>query len=269
MGLGILLDPPGTYPLQEPFSNPKLAQGPPAPEAFAPPDEWIEILGRLPLMHQPGQRWMYSTGSDVLGVLVARAAGRTLETFLRERLFEPLGMHDTGFSVPADKLDRLPTSYAMNFETGELYVYDEPRDGQWSRPPAFQSGAGGLVSTIDDYLAFGLMMLNRGRAGKERILARPTVELMTTNQLTPEQIQTAGPILDAPFGWGFGVAVGVTQTNIASTPGRFGWDGGLGTSWYSDPIEGLVGILMTQSMAIFAMPALADFWTMVYQSIDD
>ena len=269
MGLGVLVDPPGTYPIQEPLSDSRLAVGPPAPAAFAPPDEWLRILGGLPLMHQPGERWIYSTGSDVLGVLVARASGRDLETFLRQRLFEPLGMHDTAFSVPADKLDRLPTSYAVSFETGELSVYDEPRDGQWSRPPAFQSGAGGLVSTIDDYLAFALMMLNKGQAGKERILARPTVELMTTNQLTSEQMQTAGPILDPGFGWGFGIAVEVHRTNIASSPGRFGWDGGLGTSWYSDPSEDLVGILMTQSMATFATTALRDFWTLVYQSIDD
>ena len=127
------------------------------------PDEWMRRLGTLPLMHQPGERWMYNTGSDVLGVLIARASGQPLETFLRERIFEPLGMKDTGFSVPAAKLDRLATSYRTDPATGALELYDEAAGGQWSRPPAFPSGAGGLVSTVDDYLAFGQMMLNKGK----------------------------------------------------------------------------------------------------------
>jgi CubicO group peptidase (beta-lactamase class C family) len=113
-------------------------------------------------MHQPGEGWMYHTGSDVLGVVIARASGQPLETFLRERLFEPLGMRDTGFSVPATQINRLATSYWTNAETGALELYDEAKSGQWSRPPAFPSGGGGLVSTVDDYLAFGQMMLNKG-----------------------------------------------------------------------------------------------------------
>src|SRR5438094_5787258 len=107
----------------------------------------------LPLMHQPGEKWMYNTGSYVLGVLIARASGQPLEAFFRERIFEPLGMKDTGFSVPAAKLDRLATSYAVHPESGALEVYDVPVGGQWSSPPAFPSGAGGLVSTVDDFLA--------------------------------------------------------------------------------------------------------------------
>src|SRR5205809_7436540 len=103
----------------------------------------------LPLMHQPGEKWMYNTGSYVLGVLIARATGQPLETFFRERLFEPLGMKDTAFSVPAPKLDRFATSYWTHPETGAVEPYDQSESGQWSRPPAFPSGAGGLVSTID------------------------------------------------------------------------------------------------------------------------
>src|SRR2546429_7810108 len=110
-------------------------------------------------MHQAGEGWRYNTGSEVLGVLIARAAGQPLETFLRERLFEPLGMTDTAFSMPAAKLDRLATSYWVNPNTGALELHDAAEGGQWSRPPAFPSGAGGLVSTIDDYLAFGQIML--------------------------------------------------------------------------------------------------------------
>src|ERR1019366_5161233 len=153
---------------------------------------WIRRLGTLPLMHQPGEQWMYNTGSDVLGVLIARVAGQPLEAFLQARIFQPLGMKDTGFSVPVEKLDRLPACYRRNPVTGTLEVYDDPDNSHWSRPPAFQSGGGGLVSTADDYLAFCRMMFDTGRCGGERILTRPSIELMTTDQLTPEQKAGAG-----------------------------------------------------------------------------
>ena len=222
-------------------------------------------------MYQPGEKWMYNTGSDVLGVLIARASGQPLEAFLRQRLFEPLGMKDTGFSVPEASLNRLATSYWTNPTSGKLTVYDEPGSSQWSRPPAFPSGAGGLVSTIDDYLAFGQMMLSLGKHGSERILSRPSVELMTTDQLTPEQ--KAGPSQVSGFldghGWGFGVSVITRRDDIASVPGRFGWDGGLGTSWYSDPREEMVIVLMTQSAWASSSPPNVYFWTLAYQAIDD
>ena len=165
LGFGIIMAPPNTYPIQRAASEQQIRQGPPLPQTEPAPDEWIRRLGTLPLLHQPGEKWMYDTGSDVLGVLVARASGRPLETFFRERIFEPLGMKDTGFSVPASALDRLATSYSIHPETGGLELYDEAVGGQWSRSPAFPSGAGGLVSTIDDYLAFGQMMLNGGKHG--------------------------------------------------------------------------------------------------------
>jgi CubicO group peptidase (beta-lactamase class C family) len=247
--------------------------GPPSPSTLPAPDEWMRRLGTLPLMHQPGERWMYNTGSDVLGVLIARASGQPLETFLRERLFEPLGMKDTGFSVPSASLDRLATSYWTNFETGELVVFDEAEGGQWSREPAFPSGSGGLVSTIDDYLAFGQMMLSQGKHGNERILSRLSVETMTTDQLTPEQKAVSGlvPGYFDSHGWGFGVSVVTRRDDVAAVPGRYGWDGGLGTSWYSDPREEMVTILMTQRAWTSPSPpdVCLDFWTSAYQAIDD
>jgi CubicO group peptidase (beta-lactamase class C family) len=224
-------------------------------------------------MHQPGEKWMYNTGSDVLGVLIARASGQALETFLRQRLFEPLGMKDTGFSVPATKLDRLAPSYWTNPETGALELYDKAEGGQWSRPPAFPSGAGGLVSTIDDYLAFGQMMLNKGKHGGERVLSRPSVETMTTDQLTPEQKAVSGlvPGYFDSHGWGFGVSIVTRRDDVAAVPGRFGWDGGLGTSWWSDPTEDMVTILMTQRAWTSPSPpgVCLDFWTSAYQALDD
>src|SRR5437764_4950886 len=234
----------------------QIGMGPPSPSRMPAPEEWMRRLGSLPLMHQPGERWMYNTGSDVLGVLIARAAGQPLETFLRERIFEPLGMKDTGFSVPAPKLERLATSYWTDPTSGKLTVYDEAVGGQWSREPAFPSGAGGLVSTIDDYLAFGQMMLSQGKHGKERLLSRLSVELMTTDQLTPEQKAVSGlfPGFFDSQGWGLGVCVVTRRDDISAVPGRYGWDGGLGTSWYSDPREEVVIILMTQSAWAYPSP---------------
>src|SRR5438034_1286882 len=273
MGFGQMMAPPDAYPILKAASELQIGMGPPAPSATPAPDEWIRRLGTLPLMHQPGEKWMYNTGSDVLGVLIARASGQPLETFFRDRIFEPLGMKDTSFSVQDTKLDRLTTSYWTNFETGALELYDEARGGQWSRPPAFPSGAGGLVSTIDDYLAFGQMMLNQGKHGNERLLSRPSVETMTTDQLTPEQKAASG-IVPGCFdghGWGFGVSIVTRRDDVAAVPGRFGWDGGMGTSWYSDPREDMVTILMTQRAWTSPSPpdVCLDFWTSAYQAIDD
>ena len=271
MGLGMILAPPDTYPIQKAIAEAGLAPGPYLPQ-FGP-DEHMKRLGRLPLVHQPGEKWMYHTGLDVLGVLIARASGQPLETFFRDRIFEPLGMKDTSFSVQDTKLDRLTTSYWTNFETGALELYDEARGGQWSRPPAFPSGAGGLVSTIDDYLAFGQMMLNQGKHGNERLLSRPSVETMTTDQLTPEQKAVSGlvPGYFDSHGWGFGVSMVTRRDDVAAVPGRFGWDGGMGTSWYSDPREDMVTILMTQRAWTSPSPpdVCLDFWTSAYQAIDD
>jgi len=273
MGFGQMMAPPDTYPILQAASKQQIGMGPPSPSSMPAPDEWMRRLGQLPLMHQPGEQWMYNTGSDVLGVLIARASGQPLETFLRERLFEPLEMRDTGFSVPETSLDRLATSYWIDPTSGKLTVYDENRGGQWSRPPAFPSGAGGLVSTIDDYLAFGQMMLSQGKHGNERILSRLSVELMTTDQLTPEQKAVSGlvPGYFDSHGWGFGVSVVTRRDDVAAVPGKYGWDGGLGTSWYSDPREEMVIILMTQRAWTSPSPpdVCLDFWTSAYQAIDD
>jgi CubicO group peptidase (beta-lactamase class C family) len=273
MGFGYIMDSSRAYPIMQAANEQQLLLGPARPQTLPAPDEWIRRLATLPLMHQPGERWMYDLGLDVLGVLIARASGQSLETFLRERLFEPLGMKDTGFSVPASKLDRLATSYWNNPETGALELYDGVHDSQWSRPPVFPSSAGGLVSTIDDYLIFGQTMLNKGKHGSERVLSRPSVETMTTDQLTPEQKAVSGLVggyFDS-HGWGFGVSVVTRRDDVAAVPGRFGWDGGLGTSWYSDPGEEMVGILLTQRAWTSPSPpgVCLDFWTGAYQAIDD
>ena len=268
LGYGLIWGPPDVYPIQQAIGELAIVGfGPPNQSTPHSPDEWMRRLGTLPLMQQPGTTWMYNTGSYVLGVLIARASGQPLETFLRERIFEPLGMNDTGFSVPASKLDRLATSYGIDLEPN-----DGVENSQWSRPPAFPDGGAGLVSTVDDYLAFGRMMLDKGRNATERILSRSSVDTMTTDQLTPEQKTTTSffPGFFDSRGWGFGVCVISRRDDLAAVPGRFGWDGGYGTSWWSDPAEDLVAILMTQRAAFpQTSPLYLDFWTSVYQAIDD
>jgi CubicO group peptidase (beta-lactamase class C family) len=272
MGIGVVMAMPGTHPIQEAMDERLGRAGPPLPAGTPAADDWMRRLGTLPLVHQPGEAWMYNTASDVLGVLIARASGQALDTFLRERILEPLGMRDTGFSVPADRLGRLATSYWANAETGALDVHDEP-DGQWSRPPAFASGAGGLVSTVDDILAFGQMLLDGVRRGGGRILSRPSVELMTTDQLTPEQ-RAASTFVPGWFdshGWGFGMSVLTRREGLSGSVGTFGWDGGLGTSWTSDPREEMITILMTQRAWTSPNPpdVRLDCWTSAYGAIDD
>jgi CubicO group peptidase (beta-lactamase class C family) len=273
MGFGALMAEPDAYPILRAANEQQIGMGPPSPDMLPAPDEWIRRLGQLPLMHQPGEMWLYNTGADVLGVLIARASGQQFETFLRERIFEPLGMKDTSFSVPDHKINRLATSYWTNFVSRNIEVYDEAENGQWSRPPAFPSGSGGLVSTVDDYLAFGQMMLNYGKHGSERILSRLSVETMTTDQLTPEQKAVSGliPGYFDNHGWGFGMSVVTRRDDVPAVPGRYGWDGGLGTSWYSDHREEMVTILMTQQAWSSPSPpdVCLDFWTSAYQAIDD
>jgi CubicO group peptidase (beta-lactamase class C family) len=269
LGFGALMAPPGKYPIQKLVADAGLAPGPNPPSH--PPDLWMKRLGDLPLIHQPGEAWMYHTGSDILGVLIARASDQSFGTFLRERIFEPLGMTDTAFSLPEAKLDRLATCYQTGAGTGGLAVFDEARGGLWSRPPVFEAGGGGLVSTVDDYLAFSQMMLNKGKYGRERILSRLSVELMTTDHLTPAQKAGARMFFGDNRGWGFGVAVTTRRDDLSAVPGRFGWDGGYGTSGYSDPAEDMVGILMTQRLMDSPEPPFVylDFWTSAYQAIDD
>jgi CubicO group peptidase (beta-lactamase class C family) len=237
------------------------------------PDEFLRRLGDLPLAHQPGERWLYHMGCEILGVLIARVSGQSLGSFLRERIFEPLGMKDTGFFVPEAKLDRLPTCYGTDLLSHELVVLDEARGGKVARAPVFEAGAGGLVSTIDDMAAFAQMMLNKGALGRERILSRPSIELMTMDHLTPEQ-KAASPFFPnfwKDHSWGLGLGVTTGRNDLSGGPGRFGWDGAFGTSWWVDPKEEMVGILMTQRRPdMLGIPALTlDFWTSAYQLIDD
>jgi CubicO group peptidase (beta-lactamase class C family) len=207
--------------------------GPPMPAIPPDPDTWIARFGQLPLLAQPGERWLYNTGAHILGVLLPRAAGQPFPDVLRTRLFEPLGMRDTAFF--AAQPDRLATAYRPSPDG--LVVWDPP-EGMWARPPTFPDGVAGLVSTADDLLAFARMLLRGGAP----VLSPASVRAMTTDQLTPAQKAHGGLGGDFFTGrsWGFGQAV--------RDSGTFGWDGGLGTSWLVDPNHDLAVIVLTQRM---------------------
>jgi CubicO group peptidase (beta-lactamase class C family) len=237
----------------------ELKQGPPQPQLVAAPDEWMAALSRIPLLYQPGQAWLYNTCSDILGVLIARASGRPLPEFLAERLFEPLGTADTGFEVPAGKLDRF-TSYYRTGTAGGLELADAPA-GQWSRLPAFPSGAGGLVSTADDWHRFAKMLLAGGSAGGRQLLSPASVRQMSTDQLTRSQRDASRLFLEGQ-GWGFGGSVDVEAIDPWNVPGRYGWVGGTGTAAHVTMSTGAVTILLSQlELAGPTPPALMrDFW---------
>ncbi len=207
--------------------------GPPDPAVPPDPDTWIANLGTLPLLAQPGERWLYNTGAAVLGVLLARATGQPFAEVLRTRVFEPLGMRDTGFWT--EHTDRLATAYQPTSDG--LVVWDEP-DGKWSRPPAFGDGGAGLLSTVDDLLAFARML----RGGGAPVLSHDAVRAMTTDQLTQAQKTHGGLGTDffAHRSWAFCQAV--------LDRGAYGWDGGLGCSWLVDPTHDLTMIVLTQRL---------------------
>ena len=205
------------------------------------PDEWLATLAQVPMLRQPGEAWLYNTCSDVQGVLIARVSGQPLPEFLAERIFEPLGMSDTNFHVPSEKLDRLPPYRGPDFAPID--------DGLWTKPPIFPSGAGGLVSTLADWYRFGRMLLTDGGG----LLSSQSVRLMTTDHLTPEQRQASMLFLEGA-GWGFGGAV--------TTDGRYGWVGGTGTTAHVAQSTGTIGILLTQLQMTGPTPTqfMREFW---------
>jgi CubicO group peptidase (beta-lactamase class C family) len=213
------------------------------PSAFLSLDEWIAALGQIPLLYQPGQAWLYDTSATIQGVLIARVTGTPLPDVLAERIFQPLGMTDTAFHVPAPKRHRF-TSYYKPQRDGRLRLIDPP-DGQWSSPTALPLGSGGLTSTIDDLYAFTRMLLGRGTLDGRRVLSPEAVQAMTTNQLTPAQRETGMLFLDRQ-GWGYGGSVDIEPTNPWNIPGRYGWTGGTGTSAHIVPARSSVAIMLTQ-----------------------
>jgi CubicO group peptidase (beta-lactamase class C family) len=270
MGFGSVMAPPDTYPIQKLIREYRLGgDGPPRPSQAPTAEEWIQRLGSLPLMAPPGERWLYHTSCDVLGVLIARTTGQSLGAFMRERIFDPLGMKDTAFYVPPDKIKRLPACYGFNHQTNTLDLFDDPANSAWGSQPPSESAGGGLVSTMNDYYAFYRMLLNKGRHGDAQILSRTAVELMTSDQVTPEQRVGAELFFGDFRSWGFVMSVDIRRDDLSHNPGRFGWDGGTGTTAYVDPAEDMIGILFTQRMMDSPEPpkVFSDFWTLAYTAL--
>jgi CubicO group peptidase (beta-lactamase class C family) len=271
LGLGLVMAAPGTRPIQDALLERGIGGGPPRPTDLPTPDEWLRRLGELPLVHQPGRGWAYNLGSDLLGVLIERATGRRLGEVLAERVFGPVGMVDTGFSVPDAALPRLVGSYVTDPVDGALAEFDPAHGTAWGPDPVFHSGAAGLVSTAADVALFGRMLLDGGRCAGGRVLSRTTVEAMVSDGLSAELKAACDPAIWSwdHRGWGIGLAVATRRE--PGRPGGFGWDGGLGTSWWSDPAEDLTGVLLTQAgWTSPAPPAVCrDFWTCVYAALDD
>ncbi|MDB5446971.1 MAG: hypothetical protein JWQ97_2288 [Phenylobacterium sp.] len=240
--------------------------GMPDPRSPLTPDAWMARLGALPLMAQPGERWMYTAGANVLGVLVARAAGRPLDVVFQERILGPLGMVDTGFSIPPEKIGRTVTGYFP--QDGKLALFDAP-NGAYIRPPAFPAGDSGLVSTADDFLKLARFMFTGRGADGRRLLSEASLKAMQTDHLTAAQRDDGKEVLGPGRGWGYGVGVVVEPNPDGVAPGAYGWNGGFGTSWFNDPAKGLAAVLLTQRVFDGPDPPQLhkDFWRGAYAAL--
>jgi len=285
LGFGCIMT-PGSYPVAEAEASLGLTTlGPPWPPGRLTSDEWIAALGSLPLMDQPGQRWRYNTGATVAGILIERVAGLPLPQLLAKRVFEPLGMTDTGFHVPAAKLDRFTGMYAP---TGFLGIDREGLElcdaaaGWYARPPVLADGASGLVSTVDDFWAF-TTMLDRARrqvhgqapsGGAAGLLSPESARLMLRDRTSPRDKAENPWFFGAGghSGWGLMMSVpaeGALAVEADGMPRGYGWDGGSGTTWRTDPATGLTGILLTQRMMTSPEPpeVTRDFWAAAYAAL--
>lgn len=235
------------------------------------PDDWMSLIGSVPLISQPGTTWHYGFSTDVLGVLVSRIDGKHLYDALHDRVLGPLGMTDTGFHVGDEKRDRFTVGY-MRDENGKLVPHDHPDESWFGKAPRFPGGGGGMVSTADDYARFALALLGRGEHNGVRILSRKTVEVMTRDWLHADQRRPHFPIYDflGPHGFGLGVSVvGPEGHDIAlSSPGKFGWPGAYTTRWFADPSEDLVAVMMTQMWFDMKRQISPTFDSLVYQALD-
>jgi CubicO group peptidase (beta-lactamase class C family) len=237
--------------------------------------EFTVKLAKLPLLFHPGEQWNYGVNTDVLGRLVEVWSGLALDEFMRQRIFKPLGMNDTGFDVPAAKIERFTTNYqwgtnplALGEVTGKRTVSDHPSKSRYASPAKFFSGGGGLVSTAQDYLRFCQMLLNGGVLDGVRLLSPKTVQLMTSDHTKQARVPQGGVTLGrgAAFGLGFQVITDTAENQRIGSVGTFDWAGAASTSFFIDPQEQIIGIMMTQKMPT-DFRLMVEFRTAVYQAI--
>jgi CubicO group peptidase (beta-lactamase class C family) len=247
----------------------------------------IEDLAKIPLEFSPGEAWNYSVSTDVLGYLVGKISGKPFEQFLKERIFEPLGMTDTDFFVPADKAHRFAACYSadpkggMTFHAaerkGDLTLQDDPTNSPYLSPPTFISGGGGLCSTVTDYLTFCRALINGGELGGVRLIGPKTLALMTSNHLPggcdlpalSRSLFSEASYNGIGFGLGFSVTMNPAQTLIPGSAGEYSWGGAATTSFWIDPAEELIAIFMTQVLPSSAYPIRRELRTMIYAAITD
>ncbi|MXY23100.1 MAG: beta-lactamase family protein [Acidobacteria bacterium] len=232
-------------------------------------EDFGQRVAALPLLASPGERWNYSVSTDILGRVIEVASGQSFDTFLQERIFDPLGMEDTGFMVPAEDRRRFTANYAS--PDGALQMIDSPDDGQYTRPPAWVSGGGGLASTASDYIRFAQMLLEDGALGDVRILAPETVAMMRSNRLPDAMVPIQLGTYLSPgygFGLGFAVAVDAEGTPEPDNNGVFRWAGAANTFFWIDPEDELIGMVWTQFNPFSAYGLEREFQTLVYEAIE-
>ena len=231
-------------------------------------DDFARRVAELPLLASPGERWNYGVSTDILGRIVEVASGQSFDAFLRERILDPLGMDDTGFVVPAEKHSRFTANYQRSDDA--LQMIDSPEDGQYTRPPAWLSGGGGLASTASDYIRFAQMLLEDGTLGDARILAPETVAMMRSNRIPDALVPIQLGTYLSPgygFGLGFAVAVDAEATPEPDNNGVFRWAGAANTFFWIDPEAELIGMVWTQFQPFTAYDLEREFQTLVYEAI--
>jgi CubicO group peptidase (beta-lactamase class C family) len=239
-----------------------------------PIDAFVWEVANLPLEFDPGTAWNYSVSTDVLGAVVERISGQSLSDYFAEHIFAPLGMIDTQFEVPADKLPRMPDCYVWHPET-RMKLYDPGATSAWGRKPGYYSGGGGLTSTLADYHRFARMLLNQGELDGARIVAPHTLKLMTANHLPgggdltqhSKSMFSEADYAGQGFGLGFGVSIDAAQTLLPGNTGEFYWGGMFSTAFFVDPVDDVIMIFMTQLMPSSAYPVRREIKTMLYSAL--
>ena len=237
-------------------------------------DGFVAALGRLPLEFSPGTAWNYSVATDVLGAVIERVSGMPLDRFFELRIFAPLGMHDTCFSVAPEKIDRLTDCYTFIPGQGRV-MYDRGEASAWSRPPKLLSGGGGLVSTALDYHRFCRMLLNGGELDGERLLGRKTLDLMTVNHLPgggdlagmSKSLFSEAANAGTGFGLGFAINMDPARSMVPGSAGEYYWGGMFSTAFFVDPVERVTMVFLTQLSPSSQYPIRREIKTMIYAAL--